>query len=366
VILKNTTQTLENAWSVVLDPLKGEMAKNKAARLLEEIFSVSEEDALQLIENAPIILLDDLPQDEADRLKASLQERGLDTWVTNAAMEKRKCFKTVWPADPKLDGLLHTNDEMAARGDEVLPPNEAIAFIREELGSEEVKAMPTARVPEYGESVRMESLRRENALLAEEKVLMDKKLDTVESEIKFLKSKADTLSEEVSSLGTENDHLRHELEAKRISAELLQREKEINQELIGKLQQVEESSESYRARLETLEKEYAEAETVWVQKVQAKEDELNQVKHEAEEAKTQARDLDAKLKEAENSFKVRLRDEMLAVYEQALKDLVKQQDQLESEIKTKEFGLKAVLGDQERLEKEIVRLKQHKDQSNGG
>src|SRR3989338_11496344 len=90
-------------WAIILDRSQNEFSKNRAIEKLAEIFSLSSDEARDLVDNTPIILLDHLPFDLADKIRDSFAQANVNCTVTNDTFSKRKCFRAVWPAPPNLD-----------------------------------------------------------------------------------------------------------------------------------------------------------------------------------------------------------------------------------------------------------------------
>jgi len=105
--LKNTNKdTFAESWSIILNPLQEEIKKRSAIQQLQVFFSVTLEESKELIENTPIILLDSLSEESAEKIKDIFVGSGLDVVITSEIMVKRKCFRTVWPKEPTAEQIL--------------------------------------------------------------------------------------------------------------------------------------------------------------------------------------------------------------------------------------------------------------------
>jgi len=91
----------ENAqWCVILSPIESELHKAETVEKIVEIFPLSIEEASQLVERTPIILLENLSYDTAKRIKDLFANIQADILLTDDAFQRRKCYRTVWPQDP--------------------------------------------------------------------------------------------------------------------------------------------------------------------------------------------------------------------------------------------------------------------------
>lgn len=97
--------TEEKNWSVVLHPLKSELDKKRAAEKVSELFRVSFEEARELVENTPIILLDQLSHSAALEVQSIFQSVRAEASLTSDPSAKRRCYRAVWQEPPNLSGL---------------------------------------------------------------------------------------------------------------------------------------------------------------------------------------------------------------------------------------------------------------------
>ena len=98
-------QENEQNWCLVLNPLPSEIDKRKVAHKISEVFSLSLEEATDLVSNTPIILLDNLTRPMAVKVKDYFRSTGAEMFLTNDVFLKRKCYRTVWPEPPNLSFL---------------------------------------------------------------------------------------------------------------------------------------------------------------------------------------------------------------------------------------------------------------------
>ena len=93
-------------WFVVLHPLKSELERSKIAREIAKAFRLPVDEALDLVQNTPIILMDNLLYAAALQVKQYFRSSQADIVVSNDSFLKRRCYRTVWPTPPSL-AFLH-------------------------------------------------------------------------------------------------------------------------------------------------------------------------------------------------------------------------------------------------------------------
>lgn len=145
MLLRNKkTQGEEQNWCLILNPLRNEIDKKKIAVKIAQVFSLSPEEASDLVANTPIILLDNLTREVASKLKDYFLSTGADMLLTNDILQKRKCYRTVWPEPPKLTFLLDWSSlEEKGMAGAVQPPEDSIvetrSFLPEKSSAQEPK-----------------------------------------------------------------------------------------------------------------------------------------------------------------------------------------------------------------------------------
>lgn len=94
----------EKNWSVILHPLKSELDKKRVAEKVSELFRVSFEEARELVENTPIILLDQVSHSLALEVQGIFQAVRAPVSLTSDSSAKRRCYRAVWqePLDVSL------------------------------------------------------------------------------------------------------------------------------------------------------------------------------------------------------------------------------------------------------------------------
>jgi hypothetical protein len=189
MLLRNKkTHENEQNWCVVLNPLRNEIDKKRVAQRISQVFSLSSDEASDLVENTPIIILDNLTHSVASKLREYFRSAGAETILTNDVFQKRKCYRTVWPEPPNLS-FLHTWDpSKASSREEILNPEDALHEIRslaKESHQEKVEITP---VPVFQDKERenlleeAERWRRECQTLREECSRLKEEMGKMQSE----------------------------------------------------------------------------------------------------------------------------------------------------------------------------------------
>lgn len=130
-------------WFVVLNPLKSELERNKIAREIAKAFRLPVDEALDLVQNTPIILMDNLLYATALQVKQYFRSSQADIVVSNDSFLKRRCYRTVWPTPPSL-AFLHQLGSPAALSQknetEKLDHGDAIQEIRSWVQNEGISS----------------------------------------------------------------------------------------------------------------------------------------------------------------------------------------------------------------------------------
>ena len=137
-------------WFVVLNPLKSELERNKIAREIAKAFRLPVDEALDLVGNTPIILIDNLLYATALQIKQYFRDSQADIVVSNDSLMKRRCYRTVWPTPPDLTFLheLESPTSVSQKNEtEKLDHDEAIREIRSWVQTEGVPSEHGDRTP---------------------------------------------------------------------------------------------------------------------------------------------------------------------------------------------------------------------------
>ena len=137
-------------WFVVVNPLKSELERNKIAREIAKAFHLPVDEALDLVANTPIILIDSLLYATALQVKQYFRASQADIVVSNDSFLKRRCYRTVWPTPPNLS-FLHQMESSVVPSQknqtEKLDHEEAIQEIRSWVQTEGVSSERGERNP---------------------------------------------------------------------------------------------------------------------------------------------------------------------------------------------------------------------------
>ncbi|MBI4970457.1 MAG: hypothetical protein HZC17_01250, partial [Candidatus Omnitrophica bacterium] len=167
--LKNLNKSVSaDSWSVILNPLQEEVKKRTAAQQLQIFFSVSLEEARELIENTPIILLDSISVDSAEKIKDVFIASGLDVVITSETLVKRKCFRTVWPKEPTLDQIIRQGALRSSMTQKAINNVTAASKPQQQAAPLQPKVQPQAQhQPPVIKEQKVEKLRQEKAPVSE-------------------------------------------------------------------------------------------------------------------------------------------------------------------------------------------------------
>lgn len=108
-------------WSVILNPLKSEIDRKRVAEKISDLFRLSFEEARELVQSTPVILLDELSRPVAQQAQNLFQEARADITLSNDALVKRRCYRAVWPEPPSLSFLNSASSESGVSAVEGAP-----------------------------------------------------------------------------------------------------------------------------------------------------------------------------------------------------------------------------------------------------
>ncbi len=136
---------------MVVNPLKSELERNKIAREIAKAFRLPADEALDLVQNTPIILMDNLLYATALQVKQYFRGFQSEIVVSNDSFLKRRCYRTVWPTPPSLS-FLHSaavppNAASQKNETEKIDHHEAIREIRSWVQTEGLSSRGETRPP---------------------------------------------------------------------------------------------------------------------------------------------------------------------------------------------------------------------------
>ncbi len=339
------SQSNEQNWCIILNPLRSELDKKKVAQKIADAFTLSTSEATDLVANTPIILLDNLTRQIAGQIKDYFSASGAEVALTNDVVMKRKCYRTVWPEPPSLSFLNSWGASEEAVSDErlELAAQEALEELRT-IGHEDAKKPFAADFPPSG-------------LFAKEKEKMMEELELWRQECLKLR-------EEVSRVNAEVAQHRNE---KSFGVPGV---KDVQQSLKDKDREIQEARQIARLtqeKYDAIREEYREAQTLFEEKVtrtaqdndrlKLKFNELNesiqQLQKEKQSAIESLRDRDAKLQKIEQDYAAsrKTADTQNAQFQQLggnYESILREKKVLDETLREREIKLKSVMDEYER------------------
>lgn len=325
------TQRNEQNWSLILNPIFSELDKRKVARKISDAFALSGEESTDLVNNTPIILLDNLTRDVATKVKEYFKSSGAEILMTDETHLKRKCYRTVWPEPPSLSFLHEAEKKEDVKSEnhenvetsEKLDPSEALNEIRSLSGEsdfDEDSDLDTESLPDAETNQYMELMQ----------------------ELDRLKKERDTWREKFNAQRRTLDKLSWDMSLKEKSA------KESNAAAFSEQQALENHKKMLdraNQKYESLQREYAEARSLFEQK-------LSEASGGAKEWRKKVDDLEESLKE-EKGAKEKL-NAQLSEQQRQIEEGLEKQERLEREIKEYQNTLK----EDETLKRDYENLKE--------
>ena len=404
----------EKNWSAILHPLRSELDKKRVAEKVSELFRVSFEEARELVENTPIILLDQISHPVAIQVQSIFQGVRAEVSLTADPSAKRRCYRAVWQDPPNLSLLIpsapETPQEKAGQG---VPFETPVHRVSTPPLSGEVEASPSA-LPE------LEKRYRELELLYEERARENEELKRCLEE--ELRKQSEKEEERYQGLKTEYQESRaiyeekilektadlekqhkqfleklNQLESSKEGLDRLVKERleEVNQWrekyhlLAQKCERIESLYEGERKRREQIEeavrqsskqaeraRQDLEIQVTETERWRKKYEELSQISEEREnevrELRDQNRSLETQLESVQRQARellfrveeqqliekrVRLANE-LAAKEARLRELVLEGERVHQEIQDRELHAQTLASELTNLEREILEVKQ--------
>lgn len=200
----------EANWSVILNPVLSDIDKQKVAKRISGAFGLSEEESRDLVNNTPIILLDNLAQNTAAKVKEYFTSTGGDFLLTNETHLKRKCYRTVWPESPNLESIVgpKQGDSSTSKDDtQRLKPEEALHEIRSlKMKHEKMVQESHQKTPQSSEPKTSGELLEEISRLKREKDDWFEKYEAQSREFEaLLRQKKESLNGQFASLPKERE-----------------------------------------------------------------------------------------------------------------------------------------------------------------
>lgn len=106
---KKTGPNIQSDWAVILNRAPTDFQRHRAGDLLIDVFHLSSDEAGELMANTPIVLLDQISLETAEKIREHFSKAGVDCSATNDILQKRKCFRAIWPQTPDLSRFLESS-----------------------------------------------------------------------------------------------------------------------------------------------------------------------------------------------------------------------------------------------------------------
>lgn len=263
-------QEREQNWSLVLNPVSNEIDKHKLAQKISEAFKLSLDESLDLVNNTPIILLDNLTRAIADSVKIFFETMPAELFLTNDVYLKRKCYRTVWPEQPSLSFLgsveESTKKETVATVDRRLAPEEALNEVRSIQSESAVKT----------QKVQNSDLQRKEAVPSHLSSEVSKK------ETDFWRQKFEELEREASALRSQlKENTRRSAAQQNDAARIQSFEQEASR--------LKAAAKSADQKCEAIQEEYRQARALYENKIVLSQEEARKWKTKLDEGSQKLR-----------------------------------------------------------------------------
>lgn len=120
---KKTNPESQEQFALVLNPVRGELSKTRMIERMTQVFPLAVDEASDLVDNTPIILLEGLDRELGEQVRTYFSETGANLILTDDHGYMKRCFRAVWPSPPKFDFLGGTK-QPAETNESVQPQNE--------------------------------------------------------------------------------------------------------------------------------------------------------------------------------------------------------------------------------------------------
>lgn len=337
-------QKNEQNWCLILNPIFSELDKRKVARKISEAFSLSGEESNDLVNNTPIILLDNLDKDIASQVKEYFRPTGAEMLMTNEIYVKRKCYRTVWPETPALSFLQSDRLEEAVELPKEMPPaSENSQPLRPDEALHEIRSLQE----------QVESIRRnqedepQTQTDSEERSRMVQELDRMKRERDAWREKFEsqrrTLDKLSWDIATRDGHAGN-------SNETVSR---LEKDMVQQRELAKRNAEKY----EILHEEYRQAKVLFEERLQA-------AAREADEWKNRAEALSSEMKNAKEdryflSSRLKEQEERMSQWEdqkQALEDELQSLRQYKEEEESRHSENEGRLQEWEQTRESLMRM----------
>ncbi len=275
-------QKNDQNWCVVLKPLKNEIDRHKVAKEISKAFRLPFVECLDLVNNTPIILLDNLLHGTALQLKQYFQNTTAELVVSNDNLFKRRCFRTVWPEIPNLTFLHHIDAQPLSKAEE--------EKLEQEEAIQEIRSWGQTR--DESPKIEMTSIPKNNLGNRHFRTLIDEEREKLLKETKVLRENVDQMHKAMEKI--QNDLSQKESIIKNSALEKGQKEKEIH-ELKNLLAAGEEKYQILRG-------EFLDTRSYFEEKITSQEKKIAELLRQLEEKDLAAKELQQEKQVIQKSF----------------------------------------------------------------
>lgn len=336
-------------WFIVLNPLRSEIDRSKIAKEIAKAFRIPPDEAMDLVANTPIILLDNLSYAIALQIKQYFRTVASDLIVSNDTLLRRRCYRTVWPTPPNLSFLREVAPQNLPKiEEEKLEQDEAIqeirSWIQTENGDLEKEPVLNAQNAHSGRHFKT-LLEEEREKLLKETVSMRESMGQLHKALE--KAQADLSAKEKILATSENEKKQKDKEAQELQTmlshaeekhEILREEfRQTRQYFEEKLLANEKKAEEFLRRIE----EHELANKDLLQEKQALQKSFHAAKHEILRGRDER-------EQAERDWTDRF-----SIVTQDLETQKKKAAELQEKIATLEEGKKLIQSSEYRLMKDL-------------
>ena len=338
---KTISQEIKETWALVLNPIRGEITKSRMIERMVQVFPLAIEEADDLIENTPIVLLEGLDRVTGDQMKNYFCETGADLILTDDKAFQRRCFRAIWPSPPKFDFVRPVSDNAAQPSGfdsgAAHKQNELEEIIRQS-DSAVLKNIFDSSTTEVSEMRGKQSIEAKETVFSQDQTVSSENADSPELEEIWRKNKLAEvelatshalLEEKITCLVHEKNELqslianlqKENVELKSTEGRLLELAEELKdaQVTIGKLEaeraHLVEDIKTQRAERKALTEDLKRSETVQESFLEEKQNILGEVEARVQQREVKFREEKAHLEAHTSDLKVIIQNQKLQIEE---------------------------------------------------
>jgi chromosome segregation ATPase len=210
-------------WALVVEKPADEISRYRATDKISQAFQLTNDEARDLMDNTPLILLDELSHETAAYIENYFSNVKVECFVTTDTLTKRKCFRAVWPEGPNLGSLLGKID---SNGHDLIErqSQEPVPVTKKEISpllSEAPRLLPESSIRKDEEISQLKALsldlQKENEILRSEMERIDQgarksERDRYRAQIEKLESghlELDEVKNQLDHFRSEYDRVQH-------------------------------------------------------------------------------------------------------------------------------------------------------------